>query len=44
MMSYVGWKDAKSALRYIDATQRFGELAVLPGTDERVMRGTVMAT
>ena len=28
LMSYVGWKDAKSALRYIDAAQRFGELAV----------------
>lgn len=28
-MSYVGWKDAKSALRYIDAAQGFGELAVL---------------
>ncbi|AIR91002.1 site-specific integrase [Pseudomonas cremoricolorata] len=39
LMSYVGWKDAKSALRYIDAAQRFGELAVpaptplLPGKD-----------
>ncbi|WP_181130419.1 tyrosine-type recombinase/integrase [Pseudomonas capeferrum] len=30
LMSYVGWKDAKSALRYIDAAQGFGELAVLP--------------
>jgi integrase len=30
LMSYIGWKDAKSALRYIDAAQRFGELAVLP--------------
>lgn len=28
LMSYVGWKDAKSALRYIDAAQRFGELAI----------------
>ncbi|CAG8863522.1 hypothetical protein PS627_00460 [Pseudomonas fluorescens] len=31
LMSYVGWKDAKSALRYIDAAQSFGDLAVLPG-------------
>ena len=31
LMSYIGWKDAKSALRYIDAAQRFGDLAVLPG-------------
>ncbi|MHC6225572.1 site-specific integrase [Pseudomonas sp. X10] len=30
LMSYVGWKDAKSALRYIDAAQSFGDLAVLP--------------
>ncbi|MGJ7473093.1 site-specific integrase [Pseudomonas fulva] len=30
LMSYVGWKDAKSALRYIDSTQRFGDLALLP--------------
>ncbi len=29
LMSYVGWKDAKSALRYIDAAQSFGDLAVL---------------
>jgi len=28
----VGWKDAKSALRYIDSAQRFGELAVLPAS------------
>lgn len=28
LMSYVGWKDAKSALRYIEAAQGFGELAV----------------
>ncbi|GLO25197.1 hypothetical protein B7H18_14770 [Pseudomonas putida] len=32
LMSYVGWKDAKSALRYIDSAQRFGELAVLPAS------------
>ncbi len=34
LMSYVGWKDAKSALRYIDAAQRFGELAVLPASHQ----------
>jgi hypothetical protein len=36
-MSYVGWKDAKSALRYIDAAQRFGELAALPAGHEQVL-------
>ncbi len=29
LMNHVGWKDAKSALRYIDASASFGELAVL---------------
>lgn len=29
LMSHVGWKDAKSALRYIDASASFGELALL---------------
>jgi integrase len=28
LMSYVGWKDVKSAMRYIDASSSFGELAV----------------
>jgi len=27
-MSYVGWKDMKSALRYVDASASFGGLAV----------------
>jgi integrase len=27
LMTYVGWKDMKSAMRYIDATDSFGELA-----------------
>lgn len=27
IMSYVGWKDVKSALRYVDASSSFGELA-----------------
>jgi hypothetical protein len=27
MMSYVGWKDMKSALRYVDARNYFGGLA-----------------
>ncbi|MNE13766.1 Phage integrase family protein [compost metagenome] len=31
LMNYVGWKDAKSALRYIDASVSFGELALLEG-------------
>lgn len=37
LMSYVGWKDAKSALRYIDSAQRFGELAVLPASQGQVL-------
>lgn len=37
LMSYIGWKDAKSALRYIDAAQRFGDLAVLPAAQERLL-------
>lgn len=28
LMSYVGWKDMKSALRYIDAGASFGGLSV----------------
>lgn len=28
LMSYVGWKDVKSALRYVDSTASFGGLAV----------------
>lgn len=28
MMTYVGWKDMKSALRYIDTADSFGELAM----------------
>lgn len=28
LMDYVGWKDVKSALRYVDATAAFGGLAV----------------
>ena len=31
LMSHVGWKDAKSAMRYIDASASFGELAMLSG-------------
>lgn len=27
LMSYVGWKDMKSALRYVDASSSFGGLA-----------------
>lgn len=41
LMSYVGWKDAKSALRYIDAAQSFGELAVLP-VDTRLAQGDTL--
>lgn len=32
LMSYVGWKDMKSALRYIDPNSSFGGLAVRAGT------------
>src|SRR5690606_40354598 len=28
LMEYVGWKDMKSALRYVDATASFGGLAL----------------
>jgi hypothetical protein len=28
LMSYVGWKDVKSALRYVDAGGSFGWLAL----------------
>lgn len=27
-MSYVGWKDMKSALRYVDASMSFGGIAL----------------
>ena len=30
LMSYVGWKDIKSALRYVDAGSSFGGLALKP--------------
>lgn len=30
LMTYVGWSDMKSALRYIDASASFGQLAVTP--------------
>lgn len=33
LMTYVGWKDPKSALRYIDSAQGFGALAVLPAVE-----------
>ncbi|MNC34164.1 Phage integrase family protein [compost metagenome] len=28
LMTYVGWKDMKSAMRYIDTADSFGELAI----------------
>nr|WP_256597516.1 tyrosine-type recombinase/integrase [Pseudomonas sp. 31-12] len=28
LMKYVGWKDMKSAMRYIDSSDSFGELAM----------------
>lgn len=34
LMSHVGWKDAKSALRYIDASASFRELALLDASAE----------
>lgn len=30
LMSHVGWRDIKSALRYVDASASFGEMALLP--------------
>ncbi|MHC8339303.1 hypothetical protein [Pseudomonas sp. HLT2-19-2] len=30
LMRYVGWKDIKSALRYVDAGSSFGGLALKP--------------
>lgn len=32
LMSYVGWRDMKSALRYVDASNSFGSLAAQPQT------------
>ena len=32
LMGYVGWKDIKSALRYVDSSVSFGGLAVRSGT------------
>ncbi|TKJ78782.1 tyrosine-type recombinase/integrase [Pseudomonas sp. CFBP13509] len=34
LMSYVGWKDMKSALRYVDAGMSFGGFAVRPGATQ----------
>ncbi|QXW42682.1 hypothetical protein [Pseudomonas amygdali] len=31
LMSYEGWKDMKSALRYVDSNVSFGGLAARPG-------------
>jgi hypothetical protein len=33
-MSYVGWKDIKSALRYVDPTTSFGGLALKPALNQ----------
>jgi len=33
LMTYVGWKDIKSAMRYIDPTISFGGLAVRPAVE-----------
>lgn len=30
LMAHVGWRDVKSALRYVDASASFGEMALLP--------------
>ena len=35
-MQYVGWKDMKSALRYVDVTASFGGLAVEQRPQERL--------
>jgi hypothetical protein len=32
-MTYVGWKDIKSAMRYIDPAISFGGLAVRPAVE-----------
>ncbi|WP_237150694.1 MULTISPECIES: tyrosine-type recombinase/integrase [unclassified Pseudomonas] len=32
LMSYVGWKDVKSALRYVDASTSFGGMALRAAT------------
>ncbi len=44
LMTYVGWKDMKSAMRYIDATEPFGELAMGPSltTSARPQANTLM--
>lgn len=44
LMEYVGWKDVKSALRYVDATASFGalaatEVAALPGESRALPAG-----
>jgi integrase len=44
LMEYVGWKDVKSALRYVDASASFGalaaqELAALPGEARPAVQG-----
>lgn len=36
LMSYVGWKDMKSAMRYVDSAESFGGLALA----NKVLRGT----
>ncbi|SEQ38746.1 Site-specific recombinase XerD [Azotobacter beijerinckii] len=36
LMGYVGWKDVKSAMRYIDPTLSFGGLAVRPALENDV--------
>jgi integrase len=40
LMSYVGWKDVKSAMRYVDASHSFGGLAekpLVPGITPRAL-------
>ncbi|MNO06093.1 Phage integrase family protein [compost metagenome] len=40
LMSYVGWKDVKSAMRYVDASHSFGGLAekpLVPGIPPRAL-------
>ncbi|NAT15288.1 hypothetical protein CU666_05190 [Pseudomonas syringae pv. actinidifoliorum] len=34
LMGYVGWRDMKSALRYVDSSASFGQLAIKPASPQ----------
>lgn len=40
-MSYVGWKDVKSALRYVEARNSFGSPALQSVSQQLKVPGTV---